>query len=123
MEAHIIISIYFIFRVSRVNLVLHLHIRQLYCSGVALSYVRRVKEGFRYVSRVLLNGKQTWLAVLNKGLNPRLGLSSEFNPPILILHRGEIRKIEKKMGRWRDAGEIVTETEQWLLLIYTHNDD
>ncbi len=115
MEAHIIISIYFIFRVSRVNFVLHLHVRQYY-SGVALSYVRRVKEGFSYVSIVQLNGKQTWLAVLNKGLNLRLGLSSEFNSPIQILQRGEKRKIEKKMWRWMDSGGIVTETEHWLLL-------
>jgi len=51
--------------------------------------------------------KQTWLAVLEGGSNPRLGSSSELNPPITVLHRGRIREIEEEMGRRRDAGRIV----------------
>ncbi len=47
----------------------------------------------------MVNGKQTWLAVLNGGLNPTV-----------VLYRGRITEIEEKMGRWRDAGRIVAGT-------------
>ncbi len=48
---------------------------------------------------LMVNGKQTWLAVLNGGLNPTV-----------VLYRGRITEIEEKMGRWRDAGRIVAGT-------------
>jgi len=54
-----------------------------------------------------LVAKQTWLAVLEGGLNPKLGSSSELNPPITVLHRGRIREVEEEMGKRRDAGRIV----------------
>ncbi len=61
--------------------------------GVRVQYARTILMT-KFVSRALyaiprvciqsevyfgLNGKQTWLAVLNGGLNPRLNL--RFNPP------------------------------------------
>ncbi len=61
---------------------------------------------------LMVNGKRTWLAVLNGGSNPTLSLSSEFNTPFAILHRRKITDIVDEMGRWRDAGRIVVGTVQ-----------
>lgn len=55
---------------------------------------------------LMVYGKLTWLVVLNGGSNPRLGLSSEFSPPVAVLPRGRITEKEEEMGRWRDARRI-----------------
>jgi len=57
---------------------------------------------------LIVNGKQTWLAVLEGVSSSRLGLGSYLNPPVIVLYRETIIEIEEGMGRWRDAGRIVT---------------
>jgi len=52
-------------------------------------------------SVLIVNGKQTWLVVLEGGS------SSELKPPITVLRRGRIREIEEEIGRRRDAGRMV----------------
>lgn len=66
---------------------------------------------------LMVDGKRTWLAVLNGSLNPRLSLSTEFNPPLWYNLEGEETGIEVEMGRWRDAGRIDAGTIQRELLI------
>ncbi len=65
---------------------------------------------------LMVNGKQTWLAVLNVGSNLQFSLSSKFNTPFTILHRRK-KQIVEEMGRFRDAGRIVVGTVQRVLLI------
>lgn len=66
------------------------------------------------------NGKRSWLAVLRRKLESQA--LRKLNPAITVLHRGRMGEIEKEMGR-RDARGIVAGMVQWLLLVYTHNDD
>ncbi len=56
----------------------------------------------------MVNGKQTWLAVLNGGSNPRLSLSSEFKSPQKVF------KKDSKLGKQLQVA-LVIQVEKTLM--------
>lgn len=57
---------------------------------------------------LMVDGKQTWFAVLNRGLNPRLGSSSEFKSPKKVFTR------DSKLGKQLRV-DLVIQVEKTLM--------